>query len=72
MHHYVIMSSLLQEDRCLIVIGDETDAFRLGQCYSTKYNGGRYEDGCYREGEHCWDNACHNGTLCVCLGESIS
>jgi hypothetical protein len=43
----------------------------MGQCYSTKYNDGRYEDGCYRQGEHCWDNTCHNGTLCVCLGRSV-
>ena len=31
------------------------------------YNDGKYTaPGCYEEGEHCWDNRCHNGTLCLC------
>ena len=33
----------------------------------SSYNDGRYSAaGCYEEGEQCWDNECHNGTLCLC------
>ena len=21
---------------------------------------------CYDQGQHCWDNECHNGTVCIC------
>ena len=32
-----------------------------------RYNDGKYnKSGCYESGQHCWDNQCHNGTLCIC------
>ena len=43
----------------------------IGACIS--YDDGKYTNktGCYDQGEHCWDNACHDGVLCLCDKESL-
>jgi len=54
-----------EETTCMYIDGD--NGFHLAGCYDYKYNGGVYNHtGCYETGQHCWDNQCHNGTLCVC------
>jgi len=43
------------------------DGFTMANCYDFRYNDNKYnKTGCYEEGQHCWDNQCHNGTLCIC------
>jgi len=54
-----------EETACMYLDGD--NGFHLAGCYDFTYNNGDYNaTGCYETGQHCWDNECHNGTLCIC------
>merc|ERR1711936_345126 len=54
-----------EETACMYIDGDH--GFHLARCYDFNYNDGRYnKSGCYDEGQQCWDNECHNGTICIC------
>jgi len=54
-----------EETVCMNIDGD--NGFQLAGCYDFKYNDGRYNStGCFQQGQHCWDNECHNGTICLC------
>jgi len=64
-----------EETSCML-LSDNSTGFKLAACYDPSYNDGKYtpskptpEYTCFDEGEHCWDNECWKGQLCLCKNE---
>jgi len=61
------------EETACVLISDNSTGFKLASCYDLSYNGGRFNSTgegsaykCWDDGEHCWDNSCYHGEVCLC------